>query len=99
MPHPFPGRQCVHHWPAGFANSATLTTLQHRVQVPQARPGTTQPSMRASSAAWAAEISGGRTTAFITRDVRRFEISKKLTTNASANLPDRQRSSVLGGEA
>ena len=32
-----PGRQCVHHLPAGLSSSAMRGTLQQRLQVPQLR--------------------------------------------------------------
>src|SRR3954469_4407586 len=39
MPQPRPGRQCRHHCPAGLSSTGTSKTLQHKVQVPQSRPG------------------------------------------------------------
>src|SRR5215510_6861786 len=40
MPQPFPDTACRHHTPGGLANSSIAGTLQHIMQVPQARPGT-----------------------------------------------------------
>src|SRR6266566_7959983 len=40
MLQPFPDTACRHHTPAGLANSSIAGTLQHIMQVPQARPGT-----------------------------------------------------------
>jgi hypothetical protein len=34
---PEPGRQCGHHWAAGFAISLIPSSLQHNEQVPQLR--------------------------------------------------------------
>ncbi len=41
MPQPRPGVQCSHQRPAGFSIASIWKTLQHKVQVPQALPGTT----------------------------------------------------------
>src|SRR6266436_8237533 len=40
MLQPFPDTACRHHTPGGLANSSIAGTLQHIMQVPQARPGT-----------------------------------------------------------
>src|SRR5712691_10625364 len=37
---PFPDTACRHHTHGGLANSSIAGTLQHIMQVPQARPGT-----------------------------------------------------------
>ena len=39
MPQPAPGAQCRHQVPAGFCSEGTSKTLQHKVHVPQDRPG------------------------------------------------------------
>ena len=40
MPQPLPDTACLHQTPGGLANSSIAGTLQHIMQVPQARPGT-----------------------------------------------------------
>src|SRR6516164_2482186 len=40
MRQPLPGAACWHQMPAGLANSSIWGTLQHIMQEPQARPGT-----------------------------------------------------------
>src|SRR5271165_5071134 len=42
MPQPLPETACLHHTPGGFANSSIAGTLQHIMQVPQERPGTSR---------------------------------------------------------
>jgi hypothetical protein len=40
MSQPLPETACRHHTPGGLANSSIAGTLQHIMQVPQARPAT-----------------------------------------------------------
>jgi hypothetical protein len=42
MPQPLPDTACLHHTPGGLANSSIAGTLQHIMQVPQERPGTSR---------------------------------------------------------
>src|SRR2546421_4480289 len=49
MPQPLPRTQCGHHTPGSLPKSATAITLQHNVQLPHARPGTTRDSARAAA--------------------------------------------------
>src|ERR1700748_1114609 len=55
MPQPLPETACLHHTPGGFANSSIAGTLQHIMQVPQERPGTSR-----GASIWGAPLTAAR---------------------------------------
>ena len=60
MPQPAPGEQWRHQVPAGFCSDGTSKTLQHRVHVPQDRPGAAAKGTNWGAAAVVISLSVGR---------------------------------------
>src|ERR1700722_18998538 len=57
MPQPLPETACLHHTPGGLANSSIAGTLQHIMQVPQERPGTSRGASKRASP-WVSPLTG-----------------------------------------